>query len=111
MEKKSPKPQPAASEESSFMHKAGEILHSIGSHLVDAKDAVAETVAKEIKVVKKAIKKKSAAKKKGPATKKTAKKPTVKKNAKKPSPKKPLSKFARKAKKAAKKSASNRMKK
>ena len=112
MEKKSPKPQPSVPEESSFMQKAGEILHSIGTHLVDAKDAVAETVAKEIKVVKKAIKKKSHIKKKRPVPKKTAKKAIVKKNAKKAFlPKKPLSKFARKAKKAAKKSASNRMKK
>ena len=58
MEKKSPKATPAPQEGSSIVEKAGEILSSIGSHLADAKEAVTQTVVKEYKVVKKAIKKK-----------------------------------------------------
>ena len=57
MEKKSPKATPTPQEGSTIVEKAGEILSSIGSHLVDAKDAVTQTVVKEYKVVKKAIKK------------------------------------------------------
>lgn len=111
MKKKSPTTPTAPAEDSSFMHKAGELLHSIGSHIVDAKDVVVDSVAKEIKVVKKAIKKKKLAKKKAAVPKKPVKKAASKKTAKKPPAKKTVSKFARKAKKAAKKSASNRMKK
>lgn len=111
MEKKSPKTTPAPQEDSSIMEKAGEILSNIGSHLSDAKDAVTQTVVKEYKVVKKAIKKKLAKKKSSPkkqvkkaAPKKVAKKAAPKKAAKKAVPKKTAKKSA--PKKAAKKSAS-----
>ena len=96
MEKKSRKTSPDAAGDSSIMQKAGEILSSIGSNLNEAKDAVTQSVIKEFKVVKKAIKKKLAKKKPAPkkAAKKSAKKAAPKKSAKKSASRKPAKKSA-----------------
>jgi hypothetical protein len=82
-----------------------EIISGIGTQMIEVKDKVTDAVSTEFKVVKKAIKRKLANKKKAAVTK--SKKAALKKVA----TKRPANKFQRKAKKAAKKSASNRMKK
>jgi hypothetical protein len=83
----------------------GETISGIGAQMADVKDKVVDAVSTEFKEVKKAIGRKLANKKKAAVTK--SKKAAPKKVA----TKRPANKFQRKAKKAAKKSASNRMKK
>jgi hypothetical protein len=104
------------SEDKSVFRQAGELIGSIGAHIVQGKDKVMDFMSDEVTIVKKAIKKKLAKKslpKKKAKTKVTKK--IVKKTARKLAPKKTAkkrpTKFVRKAKKAAKKSASNRMRK
>src|SRR5664279_580635 len=94
-----------SAEDKSLFRQAGEIIGSIGAHIVEGKNKVVEFVSHEVTVVRKTVKKKLSKK---PAAKKIA----VKKNAKKSPPgQKGNTKFARKKKKAAKKSAANRLKK
>src|SRR4030095_12169092 len=96
MLKKSPGASRRKAKEKGIFRKAGEMIGSIGFHLMDGKDKVVGAVSDEFDIVKKTIKKKLA-KKKIPLSSRS------KKPSKKAAPKKRIKKTARKVKKVAKK--------
>jgi len=75
----------AKTNEKGIFRQAGEIIGSIGFHIVNGKDKVVGAVSDEYNIVKRAIKKKLAKKKttSGSKTKKVSKKASPKKTAKK----------------------------
>jgi excinuclease UvrABC helicase subunit UvrB len=118
MKKKNPSKEEhsTASDEKTVFRQTGELIGTIGAHIALGTAKVIDFVSDEATVVKKAIKKKLAKKavQKKKAVKKVlpiaANKP-VKKIARKKTTKKGGKKFARNTRKAAKKTASNRVKK
>ncbi|HEY2647842.1 MAG TPA: hypothetical protein VGI38_01565 [Puia sp.] len=95
MKKKAPLPNPDKTEEKGVFYRAGEVIGSIGFHIVDGKEKLIEAVSEEFIAVKRAIKKKLA-KKKTTGTK-------SKKISKKKSPQKATSKISVRAKQLTKK--------
>jgi hypothetical protein len=75
MKKNTPLTNTEKAEEKGVFYRAGEVIGSIGFHIVDSKDKLLGAVSEEFVTVKKAIKKKLANKKaSGSKSKKTAKK-------------------------------------
>ena len=89
----------AKTNEKGIFRQAGEIIGSIGFHIVNGKDKVVGAVSDEFNIVKKAIKKKL-------AKKKTTSGSKTKKISKKASPKKTAKKVVNRVKKSAKKKVS-----
>ncbi len=110
----------ATSKDKGVFQKAGEMIEGVGHQIVEGKDKVLDAVSGEFQVIKKVIVKKFAKKKTTPVKskkvelKRSSKKTITNASGKttgKAVPKRGLRKFDSKAKKAAKKSSSNRMKK